>query len=101
MHLVLLYFFYIFIAGLFIQKEMEMVWSLTLGVGSMVLAILWYHSLFETVAFGIIYISVCILGMFVGLKWFLMRGQSYHAALPTQKPSLVSLLVQKMMVSIN
>lgn len=76
---------------------MEIVGSLILGIGSMALAILWYHSLFETVAFGILYISVCILGMFVGLKWFLMRGQSYHAALPTQKQSLVSMLVQKMM----
>lgn len=90
-----------FVAGLFIWKEMEIVGSLILGIGSMALAILWYHSLFETVAFGILYISVCILGMFVGLKWFLMRGQSYHAALPTQKQSLVSMLVQKMMVSIN
>lgn len=90
-----------FVAGLFIWKEMEIVGSLILGIGSMALAILWYHSLFETVAFGILYISVCILGMSVGLKWFLMRGQSYHAALPTQKQSLVSMLVQKMMVSIN
>lgn len=90
-----------FVAGLFIWKEMEIVGSLILGIGSMALAILWYHSLFETVAFGILYISVCILGMFVGLKWFLMRGQSYHAALPTQKQSLVSMLVQKMMVSVN
>lgn len=73
-----------------------MLWSLLLGACSLTLAILWYHSLFEVVAFGILYISVCIYGMFIGLKWFLMRGQTYHAALPTQKSSLVSMLVQKM-----
>ncbi|XP_014774153.1 sorting nexin-25 [Octopus bimaculoides] len=69
--------------------------SLAFSIGGVALAVFWRHGLFSYISFTLLYASVCLLGVSVGVRWFIDRSPFYRTALPPQTSSFLGLLVQK------
>ncbi|GAB1606208.1 sorting nexin-25-like [Argonauta hians] len=63
--------------------------------GGVAVAMLWQHGLFTYISFTLFYASICVLGVSVGVRWFIDRSPFYRTALPPQTSNLLGQLVQK------